>query len=74
MAYERCRALWPDKVFLANLNLHLYELGAEDLRRAVIDKRARAGKRGLAFEVSEDLPANWRRSMPVVLQTLAEVG
>jgi hypothetical protein len=26
--------------------------------------------RGLAFEISEDLPSNWREAIPVVLETL----
>jgi hypothetical protein len=68
-----CRLRWPDKVLLNNLNMHLYELPADQLSREVIDRRMHAGKRGLAFQVSEDLPANWRQCMPIVLQTLAEL-
>lgn len=74
MTYDQCRAAWPDKVFWANINLDCYNLPPEALRAEVIAKRTRAGKRAFAFEVSEDLPANWQQSFPVVLQTLEELG
>ena len=69
-----CRELWPDKVFWANINIDLYAQPHEVLRQAVIDKRLRAGKQGLAFEISEDRPAGWQNTIPVVLETLAELG
>jgi len=74
MRYDECRAAWPDKVFWANINVDLYALPQEELREAVIAKRERAGKRGLAFEISEDVPENWRQSIPVVLDTLRDLG
>jgi len=70
MNYDRCREVWPNMVFWANINVDLYARPAEELAQAVIDKRRRAGKRGLAFEISEQLPANWRESIPVVLEAL----
>jgi hypothetical protein len=73
MTYDECRAAWPEKAFWANLNVDLYALPPERLREEVAARRERAGKRGLAFEISEDLPANWRQSVPVVLETLAEL-
>ena len=74
MSYDECRRLWPDLVFWANVNVGLYDRPAEELRAAIVAKRERAGKRGLAFEISEDLPATWEESVPVVLQTLEELG
>jgi hypothetical protein len=74
MTYAECRAAWPDKVFWANINVGLYALPPDELRRAIQAKRARAGKRGLAFEISEDIPLNWREAVPVVLDTLEELG
>ncbi len=71
--YDECRALWPDKVFWANINVELYYKAADVLERAIIEKRRRAGKRGLAFEISEDMPGNWQESIPVVLRTLEEL-
>ncbi len=74
MTYEQCRAVWPDKVFWANINVDLYYEPERALRQAVIEKRQRAGKKALAFEISEDLPTNWRQTIPVVLETLKELG
>jgi len=73
MTYDQCRAAWSDKAFWGNINVPLYYGPADKLRQAVIDKRSRAGKRGLAFEVSEDIPRNWRQSIPVVLDALQEL-
>ena len=71
--YDACRAAWPDKVLLGNLNIGLYAEPEEAFRQAVIDKRNRAGKKAFAFEVSEDLPGNWEERIPMVLQTLQEM-
>jgi hypothetical protein len=70
MTYDQCREAWPEKVFWANINVDLYAQPEDVLRQAVMDKRRRAGKKGLAFEISEDCPANWQDSIPVVLDTL----
>lgn len=72
MTYDECRAMWPDKVFWANINVSCYALPPEQLTEAVLAKQQRAGKRGLAFEISEDLPANWRETIPVVLRALEQ--
>ncbi|MCX6931058.1 MAG: hypothetical protein NT154_48830, partial [Verrucomicrobia bacterium] len=72
MTYDCCRALWPEKAFWGNLNLGLYDLPPQALRQAVLDKQRRAGKCTLAFEISEDLPGNWRATIPIVLDALAE--
>lgn len=70
MLYDECRRLWPDKAFWANLNIELYDLSPEALAQAVRERVRRAGRRGLAFEISEDLPRNWKAAIPVILQTL----
>ncbi len=74
MTYDQCRSAWPDKVFWANINVDLYAQPEAILRQAVIDKRQRAGKKALAFEISEDLPANFQTTIPVVLETLKDLG
>lgn len=74
LTYDRCRAAWPDKAFWGNINVGLYGLPAEELAREVAAKRERAGKRGVAFEISEDLPGSWETSIPVVLDTLERMG
>ena len=70
MTYDECRLAWPEKGFWGNINVELYGRSPEELAEQVIAKRERAGKRALAFEISEDVPANWRESVPVVLETL----
>jgi hypothetical protein len=72
--YDECRAAWPDKAFWANINLEHYARPPEELSRVVVEKRQRAGKRGLAFEISEDIPSNWQTAVPVVLETLGKLG
>ncbi len=74
MTYAQCRRAWPEKVFWANINVDLYYEPAEVLHKAVIEKRERAGKKGLAFEISEDMPTNYAQSVPVVLEALDEIG
>jgi hypothetical protein len=74
MMLDECRAVWPDKSFWSNINVGLYSLPKDALRKAVIARRERAGKQALAFEISEDVPENWEESVPVVLQTLRELG
>jgi hypothetical protein len=74
MDYAACRAAWPDKVFWGNINISDYYLPKEQLMESVAGKRDRAGKRGFAFEISEDLPLNWKDSIPVVLETLDMIG
>jgi hypothetical protein len=74
MTYDECRAAWPDKAFWGNINLDWYYRPQDELCAAVIAMRERAGKRGFAFEISEDLPSNWETSVPVVLDTLAALG
>jgi hypothetical protein len=73
MTYRECREAWPDKVLWGNLNVDLYYGPREALRQAVVEKRERAGKRGFAFEISEDLPRGWEESVPIVLQTLDDL-
>ncbi len=73
ITYDHCRECWPDKSFWCNINVDLYSLPEEDLKQAIREKRDRAGKRGLVFEISEELPANWETAIPIVLETLEEM-
>ena len=60
----------PDKAFWGNINLAYYTLPETELREAVVAMRRRAGKKGFAFEISEDLPDNWETTVPIILDTL----
>lgn len=76
MTYAEARSAWPDKLFWANINVSYYSLPEEELSKKVNELRKQASTDGryLAFEISEDLPVNWRTSIPVVLNTLAEMN
>lgn len=73
MFYSEARSAWPDKFIWGNIPVSLYDLPPLDLQRVVCDLARQAAPDGrlLAFEISEDLPHNWRESIPVVLETLA---
>jgi hypothetical protein len=73
MTFDECRKYWPDKIFWANINLGLYDLPAEELAENVKEKVRRAGKRGLVFEISEDIPKRWYEGIPVILNALNSV-
>lgn len=73
MRYEDCRAAWPDKVLWANINIGLYAEPEPVFREAVTDKLRRVGSRAFAFELSEDLPPNWRKRIPVILDVLSRI-
>jgi hypothetical protein len=73
MLYDECRTVWPDKVLLCNINVGLYALPPDQLRQAVEGKIQRLGKKGMLFEISEDLPGNWRECIPVVLDVLNKI-
>jgi hypothetical protein len=74
MTYEEARAIWPDKTFLANINVSDYYMEPKDLRKKIHEmiRQAAPDGRNLWFQISEDLPLNWERSLPVVLEALAE--
>ncbi len=72
LSYAEARAAWPEKVFWANLNVSRYLLPSARLQaevRGLACQGAPDGRRFL-FEISEDLPGNWRESIPVVLDAL----
>lgn len=74
MTMKQCRQAWPGKLFWVNVNVSAYGLPRAELKAYVnrlIDEAAPDGRR-LAFEVSEDLPANWRESIPLVIEALEE--
>ncbi len=76
LPFDEARTRFPDKLFWANIGLGDYQLPADELRQRICDLVAAAAPEGkrLALEVSENLPGNWRDSMPIVLDTLNELG
>jgi hypothetical protein len=76
MSLGFCRQSWPDKLFWCNINVSAYDLPRQKLKERVLRlvEEGADHRRKLAFEVSEQLPVNWRESMPMVLETLKERG
>jgi hypothetical protein len=74
MTLAECRAAWPDKLFWSNVNVACYELPPKELKALVLERVEQAAPdgKGLAFEISEQYPANWKESVPVVLSALKE--
>jgi hypothetical protein len=74
MTLHEARVAWPDKLLWSNLNVALYDLPPEELKNVVLARVAEGSPEGtqLAFEVSEHIPVNWKRSIPVVLEALKE--
>ena len=72
MTLAQCRAAWPDKGFWSNVNVGLFELPLHDLRAEMerkIEEGSVDGAR-LAFEISEDLPQDWKRCVPEIMDLL----
>lgn len=70
----QARTAWPEKLFWSNINASAYELPPDELRELVLDRVAEGAPDGrrLGFEISEARQANWKESIPVVLDALAE--
>lgn len=72
LSLGEARRLFPRKVLWVNLSVSRYFDPPECLQAHVRDLLAQAQPwKGLLFEISEDLPANWRESVPTVLKVLA---
>lgn len=72
MTVADARAAWPDKFLWIHPNLHLYSLPEDELRQAVSRICREAGGRRYCLMISEEVPPEWQRSVPVVLRTLEE--
>ncbi len=74
MTLNEARAAWGSKRIWSNINVSDYALEPTLLRQRVLDavQQAAPDGKGLAFEVSEHIPQNWRESIPVVLDALKE--
>jgi hypothetical protein len=53
-----------------NINLGVYSLPPDKLKEAVEGKVERLQGHNFAFEISEELPNNWRQSIPLVLEAI----
>ncbi len=72
MTLAECRAVWPEKGIWSNINVGQFDLPADRLRAGIrrkIEEGAPDG-RGLALEISEDLPVKWQQGIPAILEEL----
>jgi len=76
MTYEEARKFWPDKFIWSNISLHLFDLPDVELRAWVRDtvQQAAPDGRNFALAILEDVPAQWREKIPVILDELASIG
>ena len=74
MTMVEARQAWPEKLIWSNINVAHYELPPPALHDLVLQRVAEGAPEGkrLAFEVSEQYPANWKQSLPIVLAALEE--
>jgi hypothetical protein len=75
LSLAEARQAWPDRLFWSNINIACYALPPDQLKTLIAERAAQGAPDGskLAFEVSEQLPANWYDSLRVVLETLREL-
>lgn len=74
MSLIDARNYWRDKRLWVNIRVSDYQRAPSELHEYVLQlvaQGADAGKQ-LAFEISEDLPRNWKESIPMVLHALKE--
>lgn len=74
MTPAEARGALGQKLFWANINISNYTLPPAELRKVVLQGVADGSVDGrlFAYEISEDLPANWEEAIPVVLDALKE--
>jgi hypothetical protein len=73
MTVEEARSRWPDKFLWVHPNLSLYE-HPETLAARIAGIRAAAGNTRCALMISEDIPPNWQKTVPIVLAALEDAG
>jgi len=76
MQYDEARKAWPETFIWSNISLHLYDLPDAELRawvRKTVRQAAPDG-RNFALAILEDVPAQWRVKIPVILDELASIG
>ena len=73
MQMEDCRRLWQDKFFWLHPTLTWDMLPDDELAKNIKKMVKDVGQRRFCFQISEDLPPNWQRTVPLILKTLEEL-
>ena len=69
-AVAEARAAWPDKFLWLHPPLGWYEEPSAELQRRIRQMVRDAGPRRFCLMISEDVPPNWERNVPLVLECL----
>lgn len=72
MGVAEARARWPDKFLWLHPPLGWYREGSPTLGERVRQMVREAGPRRFCLMISEDVPPDWHRTVPVVLDALDE--
>jgi len=72
MLVSQARAAWPDKFLWLHPNLGWYSLPEAELKAQIRGAVKAAGPTRYCLMISEDVPPDWKQTVPVVLQTLAK--
>ena len=67
MLTHEARAAWQDKFIWQNINLNWYEMPPGELKRNLIRVIEAAGRKRHCLMISEEVPQNWRKSVPFIL-------
>ncbi|MCF7853265.1 MAG: hypothetical protein K9N51_00595 [Candidatus Pacebacteria bacterium] len=70
MSTREARQAWPDTFLWQNINLGWYELPEKQLAKTLERVLQDAGPTRHCFMISEDIPGNWRESIPAVMDIL----
>ena len=65
------RALWPDSFLWLHPSLTWFRLPLQEVRSRFRRMAREAGPRRYCFEISEEVPQNWRETIPSILSELA---
>jgi hypothetical protein len=65
------RRIWPDKFLWCHPSLTWYCLSGDELAQRVQEMAAAAGPHRYCLMISEEVPPEWERTVPIALQALA---
>ena len=73
MIISQARQKWSDKFFWLHPSLSWFHLSQDELRSNIRKVTADAGSTRYCIMMSEDVPPNWEKTVPIVLDTLKDL-
>ncbi|MCF6238975.1 MAG: hypothetical protein L3J79_09230 [Candidatus Marinimicrobia bacterium] len=70
MSIEDARSCWPDKYLWIHPNLGWYKQSDKSLENSIRSAATAAGSARYCLEISEEIPTDWERTIPLVLNAL----